>query len=139
MTSTLALIERLELSKQKLQDMIDQLTEKKDYIQEQIDELTLSIPSTRQKITLKSKFCSPYKISNELAEFLGKISGTELSRIDVTREINKYIRLNNLQDSETKRNINPDTKLSTLFKLNNGDELTYFNIQKYISPHFNIQ
>ena len=139
MTSTLALIERLELSKQKLQDMIDQLTEKKDYIQEQIDELTLSIPSTRQKITLKSKFCSPYKISNELAEFLGKISGTELSRIDVTREINKYIRLNNLQDSETKRNINPDTKLSTLFKLNNGDELTYFNIQKYITPHFNTQ
>ena len=139
MTSTLALIERLELSKQKLQDTIDQLTEKKDYIQEQIDELTLSRPSTRQGITTRSKFCSPYKISNELAEFLGKISGTELSRIDVTREINKYIRLNNLQDSETKRNINPDTKLSTLFKLNNGDELTYFNIQKYITPHFNTQ
>ena len=120
-------------------DSLNQLTEKKDYIQEQIDELTLSRPSTRQGITTRSKFCSPYKISNELAEFLGKISGTELSRIDVTREINKYIRLNNLQDSETKRNINPDTKLSTLFKLNNGDELTYFNIQKYITPHFNTQ
>lgn len=139
MTNTLALIERLELTKKKLQDEIYKLTEKKDYIQEQIDELNLSTPSTRQITTLKSKFCSPYKISNELAEFLGKISGTELSRIDVTREINKYIRLNNLQNSETKHNINPDTKLSTLFKLNNGDELTFFNIQKYITPHFNTQ
>ena len=139
MSNTLALIERLELSKKNLQDKIYQLTEKKDYIQDQIDKLVLSTPSTRQKTAFKSKFCSPYKISNELAEFLGKISGTEMSRIDVTREINKYIRLNNLQDSETKRNINPDTKLSTLFKLNNGDELTYFNIQRYISPHFNTQ
>ena len=139
MTNTLALIERLELSKKNIQDKIYQLSEEKDNIQEQINELVLSAPSTRQRITLRSKFCSSYKISNELAEFLGKISGTEMSRVDVTREINKYIRLNNLQDSETKRNINPDTKLSTLFKLNNGDELTYFNIQKYISLHFNTQ
>jgi chromatin remodeling complex protein RSC6 len=139
MTSTLALIERLELSKKNLQDKIDQLTEKKYYIQEKIDELNLSRPDTRQRITLKSKFCSPYKISNELSEFLGKTSGTEISRIDVTREITKYIRLNNLQDSENKRIINPDTTLSTLLKLNNGDELTYFNIHKYISPHFNTQ
>jgi chromatin remodeling complex protein RSC6 len=139
MTSTLASIERLEIIKKKLQDGIYELTEQRDYIQEKIDELNLSRPSTRERITLKSKFCSPYKISNELAEFLGKTSGTEISRIDVTREINKYIRLNNLQDSEIKRNINPDTKLSTLFKLNNGDELTFFNIQKYITPHFNTQ
>lgn len=139
MATSLASIERLELIKNKLQDNIHQLIEKRDYIQEKIDELNLSTPSTSERITLKSKFCSPYKISNELAEFLGKTSGTEISRVDVTREINKYIRLNNLQDSETKRNINPDTKLSTLFKLNNGDELTFFNIQKYITPHFNTQ
>jgi chromatin remodeling complex protein RSC6 len=55
-----------------------------------------------------------------------------MTRIDVTREINKYIRLNNLQDNQNKIIINPDTKILTLFGLNNGDELTYFNIQKYI-------
>lgn len=137
MTNTLALIERLELSKKNIQDKIYQLTEEKDYIQEQIDELVLSTPPTRQRITLRSKFFTPSKISNELAEFLGKISGSEMSRVDVTREINKYIRINNLQDSENKRNVNPDTKLSTLFKLNNGDELTYWNIHRYITPHFN--
>jgi len=138
MTNILALIEQLEIRKKTIQDDIYKLTEEKYCIEDEIAEL-VSRPSTNKGITLKSKFCSPYKISNELAEFLGKTNGTEITRVDVTREINKYIRLNNLQDSEIKRNINPDTKLSTLFKLNNGDELTFFNIQKYITPHFNTQ
>ena len=59
-----------------------------------------------------------------------------MARTDVTREINKYIRSHNLQDKENGRKINPDTKLQTLLKLNNTDELTYFNLQRYMSPHF---
>ena len=82
-----------------------------------------------------SKFCALTKISDKLSVFLGIKKGTEMTRINVTREINKYIRINNLQDKQNKIIINPDTKISTLFGLNNGDELTHFNIQKYIGPH----
>jgi chromatin remodeling complex protein RSC6 len=138
MTNPLALIEQLEIRKKIIQDEIDKLTEEKYNIEDQISEL-VTTPYTRQRTTLQSRFFSPSKISNELSEFLGKTSGTEMSRADVTREINKYIRLNNLQDSENKRIINPDTKLSTLFNLNNEDELTYWNIHRYITPHFNTQ
>jgi chromatin remodeling complex protein RSC6 len=67
--------------------------------------------------------------------FLGIEKGTEMSRVNVTREINKYIRLHNLQDKQNKIIINPDNNISILFGLNNGDELTYFNIQKYIGHH----
>jgi chromatin remodeling complex protein RSC6 len=59
-----------------------------------------------------------------------------MARTEVTRDINKYIRTNNLQDKENGRKINPDTKLSVLLKLKKTDELTYFNLQKYMSPHF---
>jgi len=83
----------------------------------------------------RSKFCTPTKISDKFSVFLGIKKETKLTRIDVTREINKYIRLNNLQDKQNKIIINPDTKISTLFELKNGDELTHFNIQKYIGPH----
>lgn len=83
-----------------------------------------------------SGFVKPTKISDELAKFLEKPSGTEMARTDVTREINKYIRFHNLQDKENGRKINPDTKLSSLLKLKKTDELTYFNLQKYMSPHF---
>jgi upstream activation factor subunit UAF30 len=83
-----------------------------------------------------SGFVKPTKISDELASFLGKEKGSEMARTEVTRDINKYIRTNNLQDKENGRKINPDTKLAALLKLKKTDELTYFNLQRYMSPHF---
>ena len=83
-----------------------------------------------------SGFVKPTLISNELAAFLSKPVGTEMARTEVTREINSYIRANNLQDKSNGRKINADNKLSKLLKLKGDDELTYFNLQKYMSPHF---
>ena len=83
-----------------------------------------------------SGFVTPTPISKELAEFLGKTDGSEMARTEVTREINAYIRTNSLQDKENGRRINPDAKLKSLLKLKKGDELTYFNLQRYMSPHF---
>ena len=83
-----------------------------------------------------SGFVKPTLISDELASFLGKDKGTEMARTEVTREINAYIRANQLQDKTNGRRINADTKLSSLLKLASGDELTYFNLQRYMSPHF---
>ena len=83
-----------------------------------------------------SGFVKPTLISDELASFLGKSKGTEMARTEVTREINAYIRSNQLQDKTNGRRINADTKLSSLLKLASGEELTYFNLQRYMSPHF---
>ena len=83
-----------------------------------------------------SGFVKPTPISKELAEFLGKTDGSEMARTEVTREINAYIRNHSLQDKENGRRINPDAKLKSLLKLKKGEELTYFNLQRYMSPHF---
>jgi len=83
-----------------------------------------------------SGFVKPTLISKELANFLGKPVGTEWARTEVTREINAYIRTHSLQDKENGRKINPDTKLRALLQLKKDEELTYFNLQKYMSPHF---
>lgn len=83
-----------------------------------------------------SGFVKPTKISNELAKFLGKAKGTEMARTEVTREINGYIRANKLQDPKNGRRILPDAKLKKLLKLTDKDDLTYFNLQRYMSPHF---
>ena len=83
-----------------------------------------------------SGFVKPTKISNELATFLGKPQGTEMARTEVTREINSYIRAQKLQDPANGRRILADAKLRKLLRLGKNDELTYFNLQKYMSPHF---
>ena len=83
-----------------------------------------------------SGFVKPTKISSELANFLGKAKGTEMARTAVTREINSYIREHKLQDPKNGRRILADAKLRKLLKLKKDDELTYFNLQRYMSPHF---
>ena len=83
-----------------------------------------------------SGFVKPTKISTELANFLGKPLGSEMARTEVTREINTYIRAHKLQDPKNGRIILADGKLRKLLKLKKEDELTYFNLQRYMSPHF---
>jgi chromatin remodeling complex protein RSC6 len=83
-----------------------------------------------------SGFVKPTLISVELATFLGKAAGSEMARTEVTREINEYIRTHSLQDKTNGRKINADASLMALLKLKEGDELTYFNLQRYMSPHF---
>ena len=83
-----------------------------------------------------SGFVKPTLISDELANFLQKPVGSEMARTEVTREINGYIRAHDLQDKANGRKINPDTHLAALLKIGSGEELTYFNLQRYMSPHF---
>jgi chromatin remodeling complex protein RSC6 len=83
-----------------------------------------------------SGFVKPTRISDELAQFLGKTVGTEMARTVVSKEINAYIHAHNLQDAKNGRIIHADQKLTELLKLKAGDELTYFNLQKYMKHHF---
>lgn len=79
-----------------------------------------------------NSFFNPSFISDELAIFLGKPLGTEMSRCEVSKEINSYIQ-------SYGRQINPDEKLRKLLGLTNEDELTCFNLHKYLKHHFIIK
>ena len=83
-----------------------------------------------------SGFVKPTQISKELATFLGKPAGTEMARTEVTKEINQYIREHDLQDPANGRHILANKPLKDLLKLQKSDELTYFNLQRFMSPHF---
>jgi len=83
-----------------------------------------------------SGFQSPIEITAELCRFLKCETGTKVSRMEVTRMINKYIKEHNLQDPADKRNINPDATLRTLLRIGADDGLTYFNLQSKMNHLF---
>ena len=78
-----------------------------------------------------SGFAKPSKISMELCEFMGKEEGTEIARTDVTKFVISYIKENKLGES---KQIKADEKLKKL--LGTNEEITYFNIQKFMNKHF---
>ena len=101
--------------------------------EEMFREINKNIQANEQNRICHIKKWKRDLISNELADFLGKPEGSEMARTEVTHEITKYIQANRLQNG---RYINPDEKLKSLLQLKKGEELTYFNLQRYMSPHF---
>jgi chromatin remodeling complex protein RSC6 len=83
-----------------------------------------------------SGFAKPTELSSELCAFLDVPKGTMLARTDVTRRLNAYIKENNLQVEGDKRNIQPDARMKTILNMNEGDKLTFFNMQSYIKHNF---
>ena len=83
-----------------------------------------------------SGFVKPAAISKELAKFLSVPEDTKMARTDVTKLITAYVKDHNLQDATNGRKIVPDAKLKALLNVKSSDEVTYFNLQKYMKPHF---
>ena len=84
-----------------------------------------------------SGFAKPTKISDSLCNFLGVPSGTEMARTEVTKYLTKYIKEHQLQDQANKRIINCDSKLTSLLNVKPTDDaVTYFNLQRFMKPHF---
>jgi len=70
------------------------------------------------------------EISDELAAFLGK--GKNMARTEVVKSMWAYIKENNLQNPEDKREIILDEKMKALF---NVDKFTMFTLNKYVGSH----
>lgn len=80
-----------------------------------------------------SIFQVPVDISPALCSFLGRPSGSQESRSNVTKFITTYVKENDLKN---KHEINADAKLRNLLGLKEGDKLSYFNLQKFLNVHY---
>lgn len=103
-----------------------------------------NIEKKQQKLKLIPKkspsgFAKPTNITKELCDFMNCPEGSKIARTEVTKALVDYIKSHNLlKNSETSKNIIvPDEKLKKLLGLQEIEEdLTYFNIQKYMNKHF---
>jgi len=80
-----------------------------------------------------SIFERPTQITEELCVFLGRSKGTLMSRSEVTKAVNNYVKEKNLKNKHT---IVADAPLRKLLSITEADTLTYFNLQKYLNRHY---
>ena len=83
-----------------------------------------------------SGFAVPTKISDDLCEFMGKPKGTKVARTEVTQYIIEYIRQHDLQMAENRKYIKPDGALKSLLAVESNEQVTYFNLQRFMNRHF---
>ena len=83
-----------------------------------------------------SGFAKPGPVSAELSKFLKLGKDDLIARTEVTKRITKYCQEHDLQKKEDKRTIHPDKTLRDLLRIKKGDELTFFNLQKYMKVHY---
>ena len=75
-------------------------------------------------------------VSEKLRKFLDMKEGELVSRSTVTRAINKYVTTNELKHPDNGRVLVLDEKLKDLLQPPDDVQITFLNLQKYLSPHY---
>ena len=84
----------------------------------------------------RSGFNRLQKVSPKLATFLGLGDGEGVSRGEVTKRINAYVKENNLKHAENNRVFVLDDKLKSILDVPAGIDLQFTNLQTYLKPHY---
>ena len=81
-------------------------------------------------------FAKPTSLSPELCKFLNIDPSTLVARTDVTKKITEYIKANNLQNPENRREIVLDGPLRELLNPPEDVKVSFFTLQTYLKHHF---
>jgi chromatin remodeling complex protein RSC6 len=94
----------------------------------------------RSANALPSGITKPVAISDELAKFLGVAPGTLVPRNEVTKGVSGFVRENNLSDPANKQRFilddRPQAQALKVLLGNPTDDVTYFNLQRYLKHHY---
>ena len=84
----------------------------------------------KKAVNPNSAFMKPMKPSTALAKIVGN---EPLPRSEMTKKLWEYIKKNNLQDAENKRNINADENLLAVF--DGKKQVSMFEMTKLVNKH----
>lgn len=131
------LISQLNLIKTQISGVQHNIKNLEKNVKKQMKGLKKEVVKTKNKGNRQpSGFAKPSKVTKELCEFMNKEEGSEIARTEVTRALVAYIKENKLENKTNSKIISPDNKLKDLLGLDDSQELTYFNIQKFMNKHF---
>jgi chromatin remodeling complex protein RSC6 len=132
-----SLVSQLGLMKNQITSIQQNIKQLEKSVKKQIKGLKKKVVKSKAKGNrAPSGFAKPSKVTKELCEFMNKSEGAEIARTEVNRALVAYIKENKLENETNSKIISPDTKLKILLGVEDGEELNYFNIQKYMNKHF---
>jgi len=132
-----SIISQIALLNNRLKVVNKQLLRSTEKDQKSFEKATAKKSKTKNVGNRKaSGFVKPTLITNELADFLNTPHGTEMARTEACREINAYINAKGLKNKQNGRIIEPDAVLAKLLNVQASDELSYFNLQKFMKHLF---
>jgi len=110
-----------------LTEVLDAMSDEEDTEAEESEEEKEPPPKKRR---VGGGLAAVKEVSDELAEFLGK--GKEMARTEVVKSLWAYIKANDLQNPQDRREILLDDKMKNLFHV---DRFTMFTMNKYVGQH----
>ena len=100
------------------------------------------VKAERSADALPSGITKPVAISDDLAVFLGVAPGTLVPRNEVTRGVSTFVKSNELSDPTNKQRFvlddRPAAKKLRVLLGNPSEDVTYFNLQRYLKHHYII-
>ena len=98
------------------------------------------VKTERNPDALPSGITKPVAISDELAVFLGVAPGTLVPRNEVTKGVSAFVKKNEISDPANKQRFvlddRPAAKTLRTLLGNPNEDVTYFNLQKYLKHHY---
>lgn len=83
-----------------------------------------------------SNWNESFILPDEFSQLFNVDKNNKMTLSDIIRNLNKYIRNNDLQDITDGYKINPDYNLKKILKLQQYDRLTYFGLIDFVKKIF---
>ena len=100
----------------------------------------IRVKTERSADALPSGITKPVAITDELAAFLEVASGTLVPRNEVTKGVSTYVKKHDISDPSNKQKFvlddRPAAKVLRALLGNPAEDVTYFNLQKYLKHHY---
>lgn len=89
-----------------------------------------------KKVKKHTVMHDPMNISAELLKYLGKASGTKMTKSEAMKLVSERVKSDGLQNQENKRQFTPNKALAKVLNMKTPKTITFVELNKHLAHHF---
>jgi len=124
---------------QKLSENVMLVTKQTRAMQDELKQLHKIFKQTERQNKNRAKRPQvKMNVSNELQTFLKVDNDSKLTKAEVMKQVSTYIKEKDLQLKLDRRRFMPNKELSKIFGIKKAQDMTFVEINKYVSHHLSV-